>query len=168
VISTEGAGSTFWFELPFGLPPSSPPPSVQAAPVAMRSLRVLLAEDNAVNQRVVEVILCRAGHEVRVVATGAAAVAAVAAERFDLVLMDVQMPEVDGFEATRRIRALPGAQGRVPVLALTADVLAGVEAESRRAGMNGYLAKPVRAATLLTKIAAVLPETGGAAGAAGQ
>jgi hypothetical protein len=168
VISTEGAGSTFWFELPFGLPPSSPPPSVQAAPVAMRSLRVLLAEDNAVNQRVVEVILCRAGHEVRVVATGAAAVAAVAAERFDLVLMDVQMPEVDGFEATRRIRALPGAQGRVPVLALTADVLAGVEAVSRRAGMNGYLAKPVRAATLLTKIAAVLPETGGAAGAAGQ
>ena len=124
----------------------------QASP---RRLRVLLAEDNQVNQHVVLAMLRKAGHEVRVVGNGVEAVDAARAEAFDVVLMDVQMPVMDGIEATRQIRALPGSLGRVPVLALTADAMTGAKEYYLQAGMDDYLAKPIRAATLLAKLVAL-------------
>ncbi len=122
-----------------------------------RQLRVLLAEDNQVNQRVGLAMLRKAGHLVRVVGNGAEAVEAVRAEEFDIVLMDVQMPLLDGIEATRQIRALPEPRGLVPVVALTADAMTGAKEHYLQAGMDDYLAKPIRAAALLAKLAALAP-----------
>ena len=153
VDSEPGRGSRFWFTLPFteagGQTAAAPPPPPQAA----RPLSVLLAEDNPVNRVVAERILAAAGHRVTAVADGAAAVAAVRAESFDLVLMDVHMPGMDGFEATRRIRALPGPGARIPIFALTANVLAGDEERCVQAGMDGYLPKPFRPSDLLALLA---------------
>ena len=120
-------------------------------------LRVLLAEDNPVNQQVVLAMLRKAGHAVRMVGNGAEAVAAVRAEEFDIVLMDVQMPLLDGIEATKQIRALPAPRRHVPVVALTADAMTGAKEYYLEAGMDGYLAKPIRAAALLAKLAALVP-----------
>jgi signal transduction histidine kinase/DNA-binding response OmpR family regulator len=140
--------------------PASGPPAVAAD--GGRSLRVLLAEDNQVNQQVALAMLRKAGHTVRVVANGVDAVAAAGSEDFDIVLMDVQMPVMDGIEATRQIRALPPPRGRVPVVALTADAMTGAREYYLAAGMDDYLAKPIRAAALLAKLAAlVTPSTGG-------
>ena len=129
-----------------------------AAPVRRRPLSVLLAEDNRVNQQVAMAMLRKAGHSVRVVGNGVEAVAAAAEEDFDIVLMDVQMPLLDGIEATRQIRALPGARGRVPVVALTADAMTGAKEYYLQAGMDDYLAKPIRAAALLAQLDALVPD----------
>jgi CheY-like chemotaxis protein len=102
-------------------------------------------------------MLRKAGHTVRVVGNGVEAVDAAQTEDFDIVLMDVQMPVLDGIEATRQIRALPPPRGRVPVVALTADAMTGAREYYLEAGMDDYLAKPIRAAALLAKLAAVLP-----------
>ena len=128
-----------------------------AAVDGKRRLRVLLAEDNQVNQRVALAMLRKAGHVVRVVGNGVDAVEAVRAEDFDIVLMDVQMPLLDGIEATRQIRTLPEPRGRVPVVALTADAMTGAKEYYLQAGMDDYLAKPIRAAALLAKLAALAP-----------
>ncbi len=115
-----------------------------------RSLRVLLAEDNIVNQRVVLRLLQKEGHEVVVAGTGLEAVRAWEREPFDLVFMDVQMPELDGLEATGVIRARePGTRPRVPIVAMTAHALKGDRERCLEAGMDDYLAKPVQAADLL-------------------
>ena len=84
---------------------------------------------------------------------GAEAVRAVAREDFDLVLMDVHMPAMDGFEATRRIRSLPGRAAAIPVIAMTADVLAGDEEKCLAAGMDDYIGKPFKPADLMGKLA---------------
>ena len=118
--------------------PAGPKP-----PVA--SLRVLLAEDNMVNQRVAQRMLERLGHSVRVTNTGAEAVAAWQPGLFDLVLMDVQMPEMDGFEATAAIRA---RGGDTPIIALTAHAMAGDRERCLRQGMDGYLQKPIQSKEL--------------------
>jgi signal transduction histidine kinase/CheY-like chemotaxis protein len=113
------------------------------------SRKVLLAEDNPVNQVVAVRLLERRGHEVTVAANGREAVAAVGREAFDLVLMDVQMPEMDGFEATAIIRQAEAGTGRhVPIFALTARAMKGDADHCRLAGMDGYLPKPIRAADL--------------------
>ena len=117
------------------------------------SLSVLLAEDNRVNQMVAQAMLAKAGHRVVVVSDGAAAVDAASAQDFDVVLMDVQMPTLDGIEATQRIRALAGRRGRVPVLAMTADAMSGAKERYLKAGMDDYLSKPVRMPELLDKLA---------------
>src|SRR3989440_2771091 len=115
------------------------------------SLRILLAEDNVVNQQVATAMLLKRGHQVDVVANGREAVDAVGAERYDLVLMDIQMPEMDGFEATAQIRALP--QGAtLPIIALTAHALSGERERCLERGMTGYLAKPFKAHELFAVV----------------
>jgi len=108
-----------------------------------RRLSILLAEDNPVNQEVAAAMLRKRGHKVDVVANGVEAVAAVTRVSYDLVLMDIQMPEMDGFEATRHIRQ--SAAAHVPIIALTAHALTGERERCLANGMNGYLSKPFRA-----------------------
>ena len=113
------------------------------------SRKILVAEDNPVNQVVAARLLERREHEVTVVANGREAVAAVEREAFDLVLMDVQMPEMDGFEATATIRQAETGSGRhLPIFALTARTMKGDAERCRAAGMDGYLSKPIRPADL--------------------
>ena len=115
------------------------------------SLRVLLAEDNPVNQQVAVAMLVKRGHEVHVVGNGREAVDAVAERAYDVVLMDIQMPEMDGFEATQAIRATPrGAQ--LPIIALTAHALSGERERCKAHGMTDYLAKPFKAHELFTLV----------------
>jgi PAS domain S-box-containing protein len=121
---------------------------VVGAPRVTASMHVLLVEDNLVNQRVGELMLRKLGHRVDVVSDGRAAVAAVARTRYDVVLMDIQMPLMDGLEATRHIREQVPA-GRQPfIIALTASTLDGDKEACCEAGMESYLSKPVRASEL--------------------
>jgi signal transduction histidine kinase/DNA-binding response OmpR family regulator len=145
-----GGGSVFWLELPLAagttaaaLPTAAHvPDSAVAKPAPARSFRVLVVDDVAMNLDIAGGFLRAAGHKASYAEGGIEAVAAVAATDFDLVLMDVRMPGVDGLEATRRIRALPGARGRVPIVALTALAFADQVKECLEAGMDGHLAKP--------------------------
>ena len=124
-----------------------PAPSTESP---ARTLRILLAEDNTVNQRLVTRVLERRGHSVAVAVDGRQAVAAITAEPFDLVLMDVQMPEMDGFEATAVIREQERATGtHLPIVALTAHAMKGDEQRCRQAGMDAYLTKPLDPARLI-------------------
>jgi two-component system, sensor histidine kinase and response regulator len=115
-----------------------------------RSLRILVAEDNPVNQRLVQAVLEQRGHTLVLAATGREALAAWEREAFDLILMDVHMPEMDGFEAAAAIRARE--QGRVPIVALTASAQDGDYERCLAAGMDACAGKPVRAGELLELI----------------
>jgi len=116
------------------------------------NLKLLLADDNPVNCRLAVLMLEKAGHRVDVVADGAEAIEAVLTRDYDLVLMDIQMPGVDGLEATRRIRALPGGRGDVPIIAITANAMKGDDERCFEAGMNDYITKPIDRARLLGKV----------------
>jgi two-component system, sensor histidine kinase and response regulator len=131
------------------------------------ALRVLVAEDNQVNRRVVAHLLEGAGHQVVSVPEGRSALAALAQGRFDLVLMDVQMPEMDGLETTRTLRAHEQAQDlpRLPVIALTAQAMTGDRERCLAAGMDGYVSKPIDRDKLFAAIAAATARLAGAAGA---
>jgi PAS domain S-box-containing protein len=153
VMSEVSHGSTFWFALdlpvvaePAVAPTASPVEGVRAGK------RLLLAEDVPLNQDLARAILERVGHTVDVVSDGAAAVEAVRASAYDLVLMDVQMPGMDGMTATRRIRELGGAAARMPIVALTANVLPQQVSAFRAAGMDDHVGKPFRRDALLTVI----------------
>jgi signal transduction histidine kinase/ligand-binding sensor domain-containing protein/DNA-binding response OmpR family regulator len=128
-------------------------------PGRRRSFRILLAEDNPVNQRVAMVMLRKLGHQVSVVDDGAQAVARADAETFDLALMDVQMPHLDGLEAAARIRAHAEQAGkpRLPIIAMTAHAMKGDRERCLEAGMDDYLSKPIRLAGLAAAIDRVMP-----------
>jgi CheY-like chemotaxis protein len=164
VTSETGRGSCFWFEIPTGAVAGNPAP-VQPAQVpaatlssSNRKLNVLVAEDNAINQQVVRAMLVRAGHTVKIVADGEEAVAAVKQDHFDIVLMDIQMPVLDGLGATRQIRAMEPPKGRIPIVALTADAMTGAREHYIKAGMDGYLAKPMRFRELMEIVQALALE----------
>jgi two-component system, sensor histidine kinase len=121
-----------------------PQPALHLQPSAAPQLRVLVAEDHAVNRQVLAALLDGMGHQSHFVASGDEAVALVQRQAFDLVLMDVHMPGLDGIEATRLIRALPDrAAATVPIVALTADAFTDTRERCLVAGMNDFLAKPV-------------------------
>ena len=127
-------------------------PAVSAAPIA-RPLKILLAEDNAVNQKFVRHVLEKRGHEVEIVGNGRAALAAVENGCFDLVLMDVQMPELSGFEATAEIRKRERTQGgHMPIIAMTAHAMKGDRERCLEAGMDDYISKPIQAGRLIALI----------------
>jgi signal transduction histidine kinase/CheY-like chemotaxis protein/HPt (histidine-containing phosphotransfer) domain-containing protein len=151
VDSTVGKGSTFWFTGTFRVPAASNRPVVRA-PSAVAEERqgghVLVVEDNEVNQLVAVGMLEVLGYTSEVAADGAAAASRVAGGRFDAVLMDLQMPRLDGFAATRLIRQAEPPGVRVPIIALTASATAGEPERCLAAGMDGFLAKPVGAESL--------------------
>lgn len=122
------------------------------------SLRVLIAEDTPANQRVASIMLRKRGHEVVIASDGAEAVDRVRAEEFDVVLMDVQMPVMDGYEATSAIRALEDRDKRsVPIIAMTAHAMQRDQQRCFRAGMDAYLAKPIDAARLIETVEGIVP-----------
>ncbi len=123
------------------------------SPCAVSQLRILLAEDNIVNQRLALRILEKAGHEVVVTSNGREACATWKRQPFDLILMDVQMPEMDGLEATAAIRRdEAGTNARIPIVAMTAHAMQGDKARCLAAGMDAYISKPIRASDLLALI----------------
>ncbi|MBF0333189.1 MAG: response regulator [Alphaproteobacteria bacterium] len=147
VESTPGLGSLFWFTMTVA-------PVDAAAPSAVAPLWILVADDDPVGRKVAIGLLERQGHQVQAVADGGAALAEIASGRpCDLVLMDVEMPVMDGLAATRAIRALPGAAGRVPVIALTAAARDGDALRCREAGMDDHVAKPIEMPSLIAAIA---------------
>ncbi|WP_297514305.1 PAS domain S-box protein [uncultured Caulobacter sp.] len=149
--STPGEGSTF--SLSIAAPAVAAPPVVENEPEnLLDGLKVLVVEDNPTNQLVARRILEQLGAQVSVADDGASGVAAARDGVFDLILMDVQMPGMDGLEAARRIRALPGPAGRAPIIALTANVMAHQRAAYRAAGMDGVAAKPIAPAALVAEI----------------
>jgi PAS domain S-box-containing protein len=150
--STEGVGSSFWFWLP--LEPGQPPTAPMRRPLDLRTrpragFRILVVEDNPVNQRVAAKTLERLGYIAIVAENGQAALDLMAESDFDLVLMDVQMPVLDGYEATRAIRKRsPRGHGSIPIVAMTASAMTGDREKCLEAGMNDYLAKPIQPALL--------------------
>lgn len=132
------------------------PHPVQAQPLAQpepgEGGHILLAEDNYINQQVATHMLTAAGFTVDVVGNGAEALAALGRGRYDLILMDVQMPVMDGVEATRRIRADEGPGRHIPIIAMTAHAMAGAEESYRTAGMDDYVSKPVEYQAFLSKV----------------
>ena len=126
------------------------------------TLRILLAEDNPVNQQVATAMLLKRGHQVDIVSNGREAVDAVGARTYDVVLMDIQMPEMDGFAATEAIRALPAGR-TLPIIALTAHALSGERERCLERGMTGYVAKPFKAHDLFGAVEGRTAATTGAA-----
>ena len=156
VESALGQGSQFHFTGCFGEPSpvveavSSSVPLPLAAAKTLRKLRVLLAEDNAVNQKIATRVLEKHGHHVTVAADGRLALAALDRATFDVVLMDVQMPEMDGFESTAAIRGHERETGNhLPIVAMTAHAMPGDRERCLAAGMDSYIAKPLKAAELI-------------------
>jgi len=147
--SEEGLGSRFFFRVPFVVAPA-PKPSPGGD---LRPLRILLAEDNRVNQKVAARMLEKLGHSVVIANNGVEAVDRFKEQPFDAVLMDINMPEMDGFEATRLICLWQRENARdVPIIALTARTMSGDRNEAEEAGMVGYLAKPLEIQDLLAML----------------
>lgn len=181
VQSQPGKGSTFYFTAVFGLatqttpltavtlpqaapdrpgrpPGNSPQQSTETRPPVRPGLRLLLAEDNVINQKVAVRFLQKYNFEVTVVGNGIEALEALSNDRYDLVLMDVQMPVMDGLEAVQHLRRREAATGgHIPVIAMTAHAMQGDRERCLEAGMDGYISKPFKAHELLTEIAALLP-----------
>jgi len=164
VESEAGRGSTFHFTVRLAQEPLSPPaPDRRPAPLrgGAGGLHVLLAEDNAVNRKVAVRLLEKRGHTVVAVEDGRQALRALDGERFDIALMDVQMPEMDGFEATAAVRARERVEGgHLPIVALTAYAMKGDRERCLEAGMDAYVAKPVNAEELFATLERLVPGAG--------
>ena len=159
VESVEGQGSTFTLRSPFiaGRVIEAPAVEPSAAQAALpTSVRILLAEDNPSNQRIIDLFLRPIGADVTIVSNGREAVEAAMTEAFDLILMDMQMPVMDGLTATRQIRGGGGPNANAPIIAITANVLDAQRQACREAGMNGHIAKPVDARNLLSTVFSAL------------
>ena len=169
VESREDVGSLFWFEIPLERGKVSASQVMERrALVASAPRRVLLAEDVELNRVLIAEMLRAHGHDVAVAENGQEAVALAGQEAFDVVLMDVQMPVMDGVEATRRIRRLPPPAGAVPILALSANVIPEDQDRYLAAGMNGVLTKPIDWPQLFDALAQHGPAGLGAAEHAGD
>jgi len=150
--SVEGRGSRFWLEV--SAPEAEPvAPQLAAAGDALHGLQILVVEDNPTNRMIATKLLENLGARVATAADGLLGVEAAARGAFDLILMDVQMPGIDGPEASRRIRALGGPAALTPIVALTANVLSHQRQAYLEAGMDGVVAKPISPAALLAEIA---------------
>ncbi|MFO0575817.1 MAG: CHASE domain-containing protein [Polyangia bacterium] len=169
VTSAPGRGSRFFIELPLVAAPAAPvdPAAVEkiaAAEPAVNErtgapVRVLVAEDNPANQTVAALMLTKLGCRVDVAANGREALEAASAQLYDLIFMDCQMPEVDGYEATERIRRLPGRHGQVPIVALTANTFASDRERCSAVGMNDFVGKPVSVPMLVQVLKRWLPQS---------
>lgn len=158
--SQPGEGSRFWFSLTLPVLTESDfeeydhhSPDQNKVVASSVYGRILVAEDNPANQMITRVLLEKAGHKADVVANGIEAVAAVQRRSYDLVLMDVGMPEMGGVEATREIRKIAGPRAKVPIVAMTAHVMRGDRESLLSAGMDDYLAKPASKLQLLQMVA---------------
>ncbi|HEX7760133.1 MAG TPA: PAS domain S-box protein [Caulobacteraceae bacterium] len=167
VESEVGQGSTFWFTItaPAAEPAKPEPREIPTEAVAEPGGRILVVDDVAVNRELVRIMLDPFGHECVEAASGAEAVEAALHSPFDLILMDLQMPGMDGLAATRAIRACDGANRDTPIVALSANVLETHLAACRDAGMDDHIAKPISPADLLGKVAAWLASPRAGAGA---
>jgi len=157
VDSTPGRGSRFWITL--SAQAAAPALATAAAPAVLatdRAPRVLLVDDHPMNRELGHALLTLAGCEVVTADDGAQALETARLDDFDLILMDVHMPGMDGLAATRAIRALPAPHGAVPIIALSADVLPDQVARCRAAGMDDHVAKPIRREELLAAVARAL------------
>ena len=164
VTSKEGKGSEFWFTVRLEKQPEGVcrdevhrNAAVTAPRFERRGVRVLLAEDNTVNKKVALGMLKKLGFAADAVADGEQVLSALSEHAYDLVLMDCQMPVMDGYEATRRLRAAEDGAKRVPVIAMTAYAMSGDRERCIEAGMDDYLAKPISIKTLSAALSAWLP-----------
>jgi PAS domain S-box-containing protein len=156
-LSKEGLGSTFWLEV--SAPETHAPEATsEDAEALLDGMRILVVEDNPTNRLIATKMLEALGASVRTAEDGERGVEAAATSAFDLILMDIQMPGIDGLEATRLIQASAGPSARVPVIALTANVLSAQRESYFAAGMSGVVGKPLSPQALLREIALVVQE----------
>ena len=153
--SEPGVGTTFTLRIP-SRPLAAPDRAEVAEPGSHSPLQVLVVEDNAVNQTVIRQLLLRDGHRVTLAEDGLVALERCAAQAFDLVLMDLNMPRMDGLEATRALRAIPGLEG-MPIVGLSASAMDADRQRAISAGMNDFLAKPVKVPQLRATLQAYAP-----------
>jgi signal transduction histidine kinase/CheY-like chemotaxis protein len=153
-----GRGSTFWIEVPSltGSPENIPVSPLESETISLtRKLHILVAEDNTINQMMIEHLLRRDGHHCDIVANGMEALTAVQNTPYDVVLMDAQMPEMDGEEATQCIRRLAPPDCNIPIIMATANAMAGDRERYLALGVNEYVAKPIDVRLLMTALAKV-------------
>ena len=168
VHSQPQQGATFTVRLPLRPVRAPQPPAAEpvvspadaranaGAPRLNAAVRILVAEDNPVNQKFLLLMLARMGYPAQFCDNGQLALEALVQAQFDLVLMDIHMPVMDGLSATRAIRALPGPQSQIPIIALTADVLQDAKDQAQAAGVTAFIAKPIKPEDLASVMASVL------------